>query len=103
MRLPVYNLSVEGHPEYFANGILVHNCFKYMTGMLRNPTEIPYEEALNEELSKLDLTTASIRARFLMSDLARQGKLDPVTGQPRKGKAPRQIDLRRGPGVVGRR
>lgn len=26
MRLPVYNLSVEGHPEYFANGILVHNC-----------------------------------------------------------------------------
>jgi hypothetical protein len=24
---PVYNLSVEGdHPEYFANGILVHNC-----------------------------------------------------------------------------
>jgi hypothetical protein len=25
-RLPVYNLSVEGCPEFFANGILVHNC-----------------------------------------------------------------------------
>jgi hypothetical protein len=23
---PVYNLTVEGQPEYFANGILVHNC-----------------------------------------------------------------------------
>lgn len=25
-RAPVYNLEVEGDPEYFANGILVHNC-----------------------------------------------------------------------------
>lgn len=24
--MPVYNLSVEGEPEFFANGILVHNC-----------------------------------------------------------------------------
>jgi len=23
---PVYNLKVEDEPEYFANGILVHNC-----------------------------------------------------------------------------
>jgi phage terminase large subunit-like protein len=23
---PVYNLEVEGQPEYFANGVLVHNC-----------------------------------------------------------------------------
>ncbi len=23
---PVYNLTVEGVPEYFANGLLVHNC-----------------------------------------------------------------------------
>lgn len=22
----VYNLTVEGVPEYFANGVLVHNC-----------------------------------------------------------------------------
>ena len=25
-RLPVFNLSVDGHPEYFADGVLVHNC-----------------------------------------------------------------------------
>ena len=25
----VYNITVEGRPEYFANGILVHNCLKY--------------------------------------------------------------------------
>jgi hypothetical protein len=23
---PVYNLTVEGENEYFANGVLVHNC-----------------------------------------------------------------------------
>lgn len=23
---PVWNLTVEGSPEYFANGVLVHNC-----------------------------------------------------------------------------
>lgn len=23
---PVYNLTVPGKPEYFANGVLVHNC-----------------------------------------------------------------------------
>jgi hypothetical protein len=23
---PVYNLTVAGQPEYFANGVLVHNC-----------------------------------------------------------------------------
>jgi len=25
-KLPVYNLEVEGSPEFFANGVLVHNC-----------------------------------------------------------------------------
>lgn len=25
-RAPVYNLTVSGTPEYFANGLLVHNC-----------------------------------------------------------------------------
>jgi hypothetical protein len=30
-KLPVYNLEVEGSPEYFANGILVHNCKVFHT------------------------------------------------------------------------
>ena len=25
-RAPVFNLTVAGEPEYFANGVLVHNC-----------------------------------------------------------------------------
>ena len=32
-RAPVYNLSVEGCPEYFANGILVHNCDALVWGL----------------------------------------------------------------------
>ena len=30
--VPVYNLSVEGTPEFFANGILVHNCRVHHAG-----------------------------------------------------------------------
>lgn len=25
-RQPVYNLTVDGNPEFYANGVLVHNC-----------------------------------------------------------------------------
>jgi hypothetical protein len=31
----VFNLTVEGVPEYFANGILVHNCLVYMARNVR--------------------------------------------------------------------
>lgn len=31
---PVYNLEVASHPEYFANGVLVHNCVWAMTSLL---------------------------------------------------------------------
>jgi hypothetical protein len=30
----VYNLEVEGQPEYFANGILVHNCVWAITELM---------------------------------------------------------------------
>ena len=39
---PVYNLTVEGCPEYFANGILVHNCMdalRYMVMRLDKPVD----------------------------------------------------------------
>lgn len=29
-RASVYNLSVAEQPEYFANGVLVHNCLVYL-------------------------------------------------------------------------
>ncbi len=25
-KVPVYNLAVDGEPEFYANGVLVHNC-----------------------------------------------------------------------------
>jgi len=48
-RIPVYNLTVEGKPEYYANGILVHNCYariglaKVLGGGMDLIT--PYEES----------------------------------------------------------
>lgn len=72
------------------------DCLKYLTGLLRNPAAIDPMEAITEEVSKLDPFTANRRARFLMSELARQGKLGP-DGKPRK-KGARQIDMRRAPG-----
>lgn len=36
---PVYNLTVEGQPEYFANSILVHNC-RYMVMALDDPRAV---------------------------------------------------------------
>lgn len=35
---PVYNLEVEGCPEYFANGILVHNCVWALTDLMLKGT-----------------------------------------------------------------
>lgn len=29
-RRPVYDLTVDGEPEFFANGILVHNSLRYL-------------------------------------------------------------------------
>jgi hypothetical protein len=76
------------------------DCFKQVLGTLRNPTEIPVDEEINEALAGLDAATGSMPARFLMSKLALQGKIDPQTGKPRNKKGARQIDLRRAPGVV---
>ena len=32
---PVYNLTVEGQPEFYANGVLVHNCMDARRYVLR--------------------------------------------------------------------
>jgi hypothetical protein len=32
-----YNLTVEGVPEFFANGMLVHNCTRYLSAELDAP------------------------------------------------------------------
>jgi hypothetical protein len=97
---PVYDLTVEGEHEFFANGILVHNC-KQILGTLRNPTEVPREEIIGGLLQGLDPFTAGLRGRFLMSQEALEGKLGP-DGKPRKKKSAPLIDLRKAPGVMQR-
>jgi phage terminase large subunit-like protein len=37
-RQPVYNLEVEGQPEFFANGLLVHNCVWALSELMLNPS-----------------------------------------------------------------
>ena len=44
---PVYDLTVEGAPEFFANGILVHNCGRFFEARPhapRTPVVDPYEK-----------------------------------------------------------
>jgi hypothetical protein len=97
----VYDLTVNGQPEFFANGILVHNCLKYLTGMLRSATPIPMEEEIAAQLSGLDPTTQNIRARFLMSDLAMKGQVN-IDGSIKNKKSAVTVDMRRSPGVIPR-
>jgi hypothetical protein len=73
---------------------------KMVTGLLRNPTEIPAMEAIERELAGLEPLTQNLRARFLMSDLASQGKLNP-DGTPRKGKGAPRVDMRLRPSIRG--
>ena len=51
-RIDVYNLSVENAQEFFANGILVHNC-SYAYNTWRQNSEKPARTALQEELEQL--------------------------------------------------
>lgn len=48
---PVFNLSVEDAEEYFANGILVHNCRYAVAGALLDEGDKPPEVKLREKLA----------------------------------------------------
>lgn len=75
---PVYNLGVRGdHPEFFANGILVHNC-RYAIYSHRRPTLPPADVRIAERLEtlwKTDPTTAMHQANKIMEE-------ERVKGQP---------------------
>jgi hypothetical protein len=74
---------------------------KQILGTVRLPTEVPREEIIGGLLQGLDPFTGGMRARFLMSKEAQEGKLGP-DGKPRKKKTAPQIDMRRSPGVMSR-
>lgn len=53
---PVYDLTVDGQPEFFANGVLVHNCFdatRYALRALRAFTAKPPPAAATEQDQEL--------------------------------------------------
>jgi hypothetical protein len=83
-RLPVYDLTVNGLPEFFANGILVHNCMKYALGTIGGATQMPLDQELEERLKNLtDPTTRAIFARHFFNTAVKSGKID-WTGKPKK-------------------
>jgi hypothetical protein len=71
LRLPVYNVEVEGQHEYFANGILVHNC-KYVLMSHPEPAEKSLKQRAAEAVKPLaeagDLTSALIRYQQIMEE-----------------------------------
>jgi len=62
-RVDVYNLSVEGQPEFFANGILVHNCFQGVTGLLSVIPEFLIDDH-NKALPSITLKNGSFIRGF---------------------------------------
>ncbi|MGP8269096.1 MAG: hypothetical protein ACLQLH_03435 [Terracidiphilus sp.] len=62
VHVPVYNLSVAEEPEFYANGILVHNC-KYLLFTLHRPSELPEAEQLEKHIEGLNPMSAQIAAQ----------------------------------------
>lgn len=73
LRLPVYNLSVAGKPEYFANGILVHNC-KYVNMQFPRAAEVPPVKQLQNIIKDLNPMSAQIAAERFISRLGKGGR-----------------------------
>jgi DNA repair protein RadD len=67
---PVYNLQVSGHPSYFAENVLVHNCH------LCNSKGGQYEEFINHlNIPVIGLTATPFRMKYYMNTY---GNGDPV-------------------------
>jgi hypothetical protein len=76
---------------------------KQILGTLRNPAAIDPNEAIAAAIEHLDPFAAQLTSRWTMSKLAREGMLGPDGKARPNGKSAPRIDLRRAPGVLGRR
>ena len=77
------------------------DCLKEVLGTLRNSAAIDPQEAVNAAIQGKDQFTAQIASRWVMSDLARQGKLD-AQGRPTIKHGAVSVDLRKRRGMYGR-
>lgn len=77
--VPVYNLTVENQPEYFANGVLVHNC-RYLlhsqnSANLREPQRVFVQRHLDkvrEQNPNIDVSQLVWSARLAESTYAEE-------------------------------
>jgi hypothetical protein len=78
---PVYNLTIQGEPEFFANGILVHNCDSARYGLKSrlSPGRAPIEQRVAERVRASDPTSRHIwTQKFAAQERsAARGKLLP--------------------------
>lgn len=71
-RAPVYNLQVAGTPEYFANGVLVHNCLRYLfAGGLQHVPDS--QKTIHELIESATCGMAERYAEDLAKVIRRQG------------------------------
>jgi hypothetical protein len=83
---PVYNLTVEGQPEFFANGILVHNCDAARYGLKSRlrPGHAPLEQRVLEHVTATDPTSRAIQIQRVLAEEERRSKPVP---RPSRGRA----------------
>lgn len=91
IRRPVFNLTVEGYPEYFANGVLVHNCdtMRYAV-MLRDANDSPWTKLIGAT------------ARLSTTPTAKPGPFGPVGDETLKMREARLRDRLRRAGASAR-
>ena len=68
--MELYNLSCLTYDNYFANGILVHNCFRYLKGIRYRSPENVIEE-IKELNSRYNITAISFFDECFMGDVKR--------------------------------
>jgi hypothetical protein len=54
----VFNLQVEGTPEYYANGVRVHNCTRYMVKAIKHAKQRPPGFRFNGETMRAPIPGA---------------------------------------------
>ena len=55
----MYDLTVEGEHEFFANGLLVHNCLRY--GVMQRPLKAPRLVKPETETTKMRMARAPLK------------------------------------------
>lgn len=87
-RAAVYNLTVEGQPEFFANGILVHNCrYGYYSWATEHKSKKPRQAEMEQDLAELwkkDPTSAVLYRDKMQRELDKEKQPQAYGGTARQ-------------------